>query len=152
MVLAGFSAGSAVRCLPEDSLSCQVWIAIRPSVLGYQWAEVFGMGKPGATNFLRDLILLQGFLQDLQPAHKLPTHDGVFGMGLLQRLSLVFHIRPKKLRGELKLHFLDSVLVRSTKEKPYHPVGKDPVNKYIDNFPQLGLSANFVVGICIFPN
>ena len=102
-------------------------------------------GKPGVADFLGRLILLKGFLKDQQPAHELTTQDGVFGVGLLQRHSLVFNIGTKKVRGQLKLQFLDPVLVRFTKEKPDHPIAQDAVNKCVYDYSQLGLPTPFFI-------
>jgi len=69
------------------------------------------------------------------------AHDWMSCVDLVQRAPLIFHFGPEEMSRQLILHGLNALLIRIAKEKPDHPVIEHPVNKSVNDRPELWFAA-----------
>ncbi len=72
-------------------------------------------------------------LQNLPPSGEVAAHDRMFGMDLVKRTAVIFHLRTEKTRGELIFHFFDARFIGVAKEKTDHAIGEHAVDEGIDD-------------------
>lgn len=94
------------------------------------------MGKPGFDNRCLNMKFLESLFQDLPAPCEVAAHDGMFGMSLVERSALILDPRTQKLRRMLILHFFNPLAISPCKKETDHAVGKDTVDKDVNNLAQ----------------
>src|SRR5581483_3053214 len=111
-------------------------VAARARLGRNQRAQRIGVAEPCRLDFLRHLVGLERFLENLPPAREVPAHDRVIPMRFAQRLAGVLHIGAEETCSELIFHFLDARAVGVAQEKADHAVLEDPVDERVDDRAQ----------------
>lgn len=102
------------------------------------------MCDPGLQHLRRDIVLFEGFDQDLSPSVELAAEDAVPRMRGLQRPPLVLDRSAQKPRCVLKLEPFDAIALRPGKQEANHRVGETTVDEIVDDSAKDGFSTKLL--------